>query len=451
MARVMTAAEIAAAKPVLPAPGQSQMAFARETMERTGQWHPWQSMGRRWSIGCVALEITQRCNLDCTLCYLSDHSEAVKDLPLAEVFRRIDGIRAQYGIDTDVQITGGDPTLRKRDELVAIVRRVRESGMRPSLFTNGIKATREMLVELCDAGLVDVAFHVDMTQERKGYNSEAALNAIRAEYIARCRGLPLSVMFNTTVFDGNFHEVPAITAFFVQHAEAVRLVSFQLQADTGRGTAGGSRSPITIETVAAALQQGAGAPVALDTPVAGHAACNRYALTLVANGRVHDLFDDKGYLASLFTSLAGVQFDRQSRARALLTLTVALMRTPGVIVRGIPFAVRKLWAMKGDLLASRGRAHKLSFFIHDFMDAGCLDCERIEACVFMVATADGPISMCLQNAKRDEIITKPIEHGGAYWDPLTGKSTTSAEASAATLTRKTLKGRMRAAAEGTGP
>jgi hypothetical protein len=44
--------------------------------------------GRRYAIGCVALEITQRCNLDCTLCYLSESSEAVKDLPLEEVFRR---------------------------------------------------------------------------------------------------------------------------------------------------------------------------------------------------------------------------------------------------------------------------------------------------------------------------------------------------------------------------
>jgi len=225
-------------------------------------------------------------------------------------------------------------------------------------------------------------------------------------------------------------------------------VSFQLQADTGRGTAGGRRALITIDTVAAALQQGAGSPIALDTPVAGHAACNRYVLTLVINGRVHDLFDDKGYLASLFTSLAGVQFDRQSRARALLTLTAALLRTPGVLLRGVPFAARKLWAMKRDLLASRGRAHKLSFFIHDFMDAGCLDCERIDACIFMVATADGPLSMCLHNAKRDEIITKPIQHGGAYWNPLTGKAAAGGEASATSLTRKTLKGRMRAAAEG---
>src|ERR1700738_359837 len=76
-----------------------------------------QVLGRRNAIGCVALEITQRCNLDCTLCYLSESSERVKDIPLAEVFRRLDGILERFGAPTAVQITGGDPTLRKREEL----------------------------------------------------------------------------------------------------------------------------------------------------------------------------------------------------------------------------------------------------------------------------------------------------------------------------------------------
>ncbi|MGE4112301.1 MAG: radical SAM protein, partial [Burkholderiales bacterium] len=142
---------------------------ARHRMQETGQWDPAQFVGRRTAIGCVALEITQRCNLDCSACYLSEHSETVKDLPLDEVFRRIDMIYSAYGADVDIQVTGGDPTLRKADELVAIVRRISERGMRPALFTNGIRATRALLTRLADAGLIDVAFHVDMTQERRGY------------------------------------------------------------------------------------------------------------------------------------------------------------------------------------------------------------------------------------------------------------------------------------------
>src|SRR5262245_60262599 len=85
---------------------------ARRRMLATGQWQDWQAMGRRYAIGCVALEITQRCNLDCTLCYLSESAEALKDIPLEEAFRRIDVIYAHYGPGTDIQVTGGEPTLR---------------------------------------------------------------------------------------------------------------------------------------------------------------------------------------------------------------------------------------------------------------------------------------------------------------------------------------------------
>ena len=59
------------------------------------------------------------------------------------------------------------------------------------------------------------------------------------------------------------------------------------------------------------------------------------------------------------------------------------------------------------------------------MDACSLDCERIQACVFKTMTTDGPISMCMHNAKRDQFILKPIAistgGGKKYWQPLTGK------------------------------
>lgn len=175
----------------LQADGLTPMVRAQQRLKAAEQWYPWQNMGRRWAIGCVSLEITQRCNLDCTLCYLSESSEAIKDVPLQELYRRVDDILAHYGANTDIQISGGDPTLRKRDELMAITRYVRDKGMRSTLFTNGILAKRDMLEELVANGLTDVAFHVDMTQERKGYDSEEALNEIRLDYIEHARGLPL--------------------------------------------------------------------------------------------------------------------------------------------------------------------------------------------------------------------------------------------------------------------
>src|SRR5882672_1819632 len=170
--------------PVYPNPADRER-MLRKTWERLDPRFrtPNQVLGRRSTIGCVALEITQRCNLDCTLCYLSEYSESIPDIPMEILKRRVDMIRDRYGLRTNVQITGGDPTMRDRKELVEITRYVARSGLYPALFTNGIRASRDMLKELADVGCIDVAFHVDLTQERKGFKTEMELCSVREKYI----------------------------------------------------------------------------------------------------------------------------------------------------------------------------------------------------------------------------------------------------------------------------
>ncbi len=384
-----------------------------------------QVLGRRSAIGCVALEITQRCNLDCTLCYLSDNSERVKDLPLAEVYRRLDAIRDQFGTPTAVQITGGDPTLRRRDELVAIVRRTRELGLLPTLMTNGIKATRELLRELSEAGLNDVAFHVDLTQERKGYATERDLNAIRLEYIERARGLPIAVIFNTTVCRENYDEIPELIRFFRKHADVVGMASFQLQADTGRGVLRERDRVISLASVREQIAEGAEMKISWDTVLIGHPSCHRIGITLEANGNLYDLNDDPDFFNRFLTDFENVMLDRREPRRAVWALAREAMRRPRFVVRTLRFLAPKLWRMRRDILAARGRVHKLSFFVQNFMDASALDPERLHACSFMVQTAHGAISMCAHNARRDDFILKPIQvstgDGTGLWDPLSGK------------------------------
>jgi tetraether lipid synthase len=442
---MMTSCEVEAARPYPPpVDHEAALAAARARMVATGQWNASQIMGRRWPIGCVALEITQRCNLDCTACYLSEHAEAVKDLPLDEVLRRIDRIFDHYGPNTDVQVTGGDPTLRKRAELIAIVRRIRDKGMRPTLFTNGIRARRDLLRELADAGLVDVAFHVDMTQQRKDYRDELALNALRQEYIERARGLRLAVMFNTTVFDGNFEQIPEVVAFFVRNSDAVRLASFQLQAQTGRGVLGRRDPRITIASVARQIERGADAPLSFDSAQAGHARCNRHAMALVINGRVYDMLDDKRLFTDVLEHTAKLPLDRQNRSAAVRTFAKCVLGSLSLTRRGAAWLLRKLWHARGDLLCARGRVDKLTFFIHDFMDACSLEKERIDACVFTTATSEGPISMCLHNAKRDSFVLQPVRlaDGKRFWNPLSNAVTPQPDPvpQVIQLHRKTAKG-----------
>lgn len=430
--------------------GFTPLERAKSRMAKHNLLNAGQHMGHRWAIGCVSLEITQRCNLDCTLCYLSESAEAVKDIPIEEIFRRIDQLRAMYGPNTDIQISGGDPTLRKRDELMAIVRYVRDSGMRPSLFTNGIKATRDMLEELVENGLVDVAFHVDLTQERKGYATEVELNEVRSEYIERARDLPLSIFFNTTVYDGNFHEIPAIVDFMVKNSDVVRLASFQLQADTGRGVLTQRDFMITQQTVAQQIRDGAKCDINFDAMDIGHSKCNKYAMTLVANDTVHDVFYDTNYVQKVLQTMDhSMVFDRQNKRQVIESMASWVIKNPTLLPSSLKWLANKTKDMAVDVVKAKGKVNKLSFFIHNFMDACHLEQERVDSCVFMVATAEVPISMCLNNAKRDDYLLKPIpmqaeENTIKFWNPLTGQFHDKMPGKLVVQhTRKTARGRTR--------
>ena len=305
-----------------------------------------------------------------------------------------------------------------------IVRRVRSLGLRPTLMTNGIKASRALLADLAQDGLMDVVFHVDTTEQRKGYRTEVELNALRQTYIDRAAGLGLSVMFNTTVHDGNFDEIPSVVRFFREHAASVRTASFQLQADTGRGMQGARQASITVESVARQLERGMGTPLELGASLIGHPSCNRYGLCLVANGRAYDALDDVRFIGRLQSASATIIFDRSRPGATVRRFLRWLLAHPAHWPASCGFIARKIWKMKGDLLRSRGRVHTLSLVIHNFMDARGLERERIDACVFKAMTADGPLSMCLHNARRDSFILRPIRvyrpGGDVFWDPLSG-------------------------------
>lgn len=433
-----------------PADGLTPLERTRQRMQASGQWAPWQMLGRRMAIGCVALEITQRCNLDCNYCYLSESSQALADIPLEEVLRRIDLIHAHYGPNTDVQVTGGEPTLRPRDELLAIVRYIRLKGMRSSLFTNGIKATRELLLALSQAGLEDVAFHVDMTQGREGFANEGELNRVREEYINRVQGIPLAVIFNTTAFPGNFHEVPDLARFFVRHAHGVRFASFQVGADVGRGT---ERARVTVnsETVMQAIREGAGAHLNFNAASAGHAQCNGYAYGLIVNGKVHDFFNDPDFVRAILASSAHLTVDRAKKSNVLKTVALYLAGNPGVLW-GIVWRLAKLAGRYPlDFVRARARVGKISFFVHNFMDSEALDKERCEACSFMVMTPQGPLSMCVHNAKRDDYLLVPAaiqkEHTLVFFNPVTGALEGHMPGRLTVdLNRKTARGRAKATA-----
>lgn len=392
-------------------PSGTQSLLLQKTKDRMANlFTPNQVLGRIRTIGCVAVEITQKCNLDCTLCYLSEHSQQVQDIPIEEVFKRLDAVVAHYGVGTDVQITGGDPTLRKHSELIKIVRYARTIGLYPALFTNGIAASRTLLSQLADAGLSDVAFHVDSTQRRKGYDTEVDLNQLRQEYIERARGLGLMVIFNTTVHRGNFAELPELLTFFKSNADVIGLTSFQLQAETGRGEWRARDIIISKQTVQKQLEKGAGKSLPWEALQVGHTDCHSYLPTLTVNGNIYSIVDDAEFAGQFLKDFSSVSWNRRSSAFYNVKSFLCILATqPRWWFKLLNYAFKRIRLMTKDLIQAGGRTHQLTIFVQNFMDANHLEQERVDGCSFMVMTAEGPVSMCEHNASRDAFILKPID------------------------------------------
>jgi radical SAM protein with 4Fe4S-binding SPASM domain len=88
----------------------------------------------------IALEITNKCNLRCTHCYLSAGSSNKTDLTLAEIKKVLKSVRELGG--TSVAIGGGEPLVR--EDCIEILRYAESLDLLISLGTNGTLIDRKL-------------------------------------------------------------------------------------------------------------------------------------------------------------------------------------------------------------------------------------------------------------------------------------------------------------------
>ena len=90
------------------------------------------------------LNITWRCNLDCSYCTEYDNSKG--DVPYEELVRRIDKCRELGVLHTD--LIGGEPLLHP--DLVRLFEQIKARGMTSGMTTNGFLLTADKLDLLLD-------------------------------------------------------------------------------------------------------------------------------------------------------------------------------------------------------------------------------------------------------------------------------------------------------------
>jgi len=108
----------------------------------------------------AVLDFVRGCNVACRSCY---NTAPASMKTLQQVREELDLLASMRSLHS-VSILGGEPTLHP--DLQAIIRLVRQRGVRVELFTNGLLLDETLASSLADAGADTIALHIERGQQR---------------------------------------------------------------------------------------------------------------------------------------------------------------------------------------------------------------------------------------------------------------------------------------------
>lgn len=152
------------------------------------------------------IRILEACNADCFMCGFA-HSRDRYRFGLAELADVLSQARALgFGY---VRFTGGEPLMHR--EIVGMVTAVRESGLLPSLITNGASLAK-MAPALAEAGLAQAIVSIDGahagTHDR--YRNIPGLFRRCIDGLYAARNLGIGTRVNTVVGPYNYAQMPIL-------------------------------------------------------------------------------------------------------------------------------------------------------------------------------------------------------------------------------------------------
>ncbi len=194
----------------------------------------------------VSWNVTRKCNLKCSHCYINAAQEELNgELSTEEAKRLIDQI---CEVSRPLLIlSGGEPLLRK--DIFELIRYGTEKGLRMGLGSNGSLLDGTAAKKLKDAGVKTASISLDSCNptrhdEFRGVTGswEKAVRAIKA-----LKENGVLVQVNTTVTQHNYNEIDEIMAL----AEQLGVENFHLffLVPTGRGVKIADISPAMYETM----------------------------------------------------------------------------------------------------------------------------------------------------------------------------------------------------------
>lgn len=345
---------------------------------------------------CTALlEVTQRCNLRCPVCFAAAGQKPPPDPDLATIegwFRML----LEKGGPCNVQLSGGEPTVRR--DLPEIIRLGRGLGFGfIQLNTNGLRLADDpaYAATLRGAGLSSVFLQFDGVDDAvyRALRGEPLL-ARKVAAIEHCAAQGIGVILVPTLQPGvNDHQVGDIIRFALRFAPAVRGVHFQPISYFGRfPIPPGDGDRLTIPDVIRLIVSQSGGLVegrSFAPPGCENALCSFHGnFVLMPEGRLVAWSKHEPASACCPPTDAA---EGAVKARAFVA-------TNWIALGDVAPAVSGPGLGEWDVLLQRAATH--SFFISGmaFQDAWTLDLERLRDCCIHTVSPDGRlIPFCAYN------------------------------------------------------
>jgi len=200
----------------------------------------------------VAWNLTKRCNLRCSHCYISagPFETAESELTTAECHRVIDELLA-VNPSPMLILSGGEPLLRQ--DLEEIASHASGRGATVVVGTNGTTLTEPRVAMLKRAGVSGVAVSVDSLDEGVHDHFRGGAKALERtkEALSHLREQRIDVVVQTTATPRNVAEIPALLEWAAE--EGAVCFNLYFLVPTGRGVDLLDLAPQRIETLLAEL------------------------------------------------------------------------------------------------------------------------------------------------------------------------------------------------------
>ena len=186
----------------------------------------------------VAWNLTKRCNLSCTHCYISagPFQTAEAELRTAECRRVVDELLA-VNPSPMLILSGGEPLVR--EDLPEICAYASGRGATVVVGTNGTALTDARVATLKDAGVSGVAVSVDSLEEARHDLFRGGAHALERTVAAleRLRAHRLDFVVQTTATPGNAAEIPRLVAWAAEQGAVCFNLYFLVPTGRGAGLA----------------------------------------------------------------------------------------------------------------------------------------------------------------------------------------------------------------------